>query len=389
MPFQVLEAEAKSILSATTGFIAEAGFTHSLTPARNCTFGCTYCYVPTMGIYGGLKPEDWRHWGQFTTFKTNAPELLRRQLRADQVIYCSPLVDPYQPAEESEQLMPRVFDELTAHPPRIFVIQTRGPLIVRDLGTVAGIIAAHHAARQFFAHHQSRGRPQAVRAALRDARLPPEGDSRFARRQESRPSRRSRRCCRVIPRNWLGLRWKQQTRTSSAMRCMSDPSSRAAPPRATLRSRSAGSTGLSDWLDAEFQAEMAERIGRVVRQCGAAIRHGAGGISMAHTITAHSVLDRLGIRLGTIPRSAVASLNPSQRQRTCASSPGLGGRLRSHRRTEHRGIRALAHVPCPQARRNRARNRRRAAARQRRPRHAGHARNWARSSPKAKAKCRR
>ena len=59
--------------------------------------------------------------------------MLRRQLRADQVIYCSPLVDPYQPAEESEQLMPRVLDELTAHPPRIFVIQTRGPLIVRDL----------------------------------------------------------------------------------------------------------------------------------------------------------------------------------------------------------------------------------------------------------------
>jgi DNA repair photolyase len=49
---------AKSILTKTSGFIAEAGFTHSLSPARNCTFGCTYCYVPTMGVYGGLKPED-------------------------------------------------------------------------------------------------------------------------------------------------------------------------------------------------------------------------------------------------------------------------------------------------------------------------------------------
>src|SRR5580658_165336 len=133
MPFQVLEAKAKSILSKTGGFIAEAGFTHSLTPARNCTFGCTYCYVPTMRLYGGLKPEDWSHWGQFTTFKTNAPELLRRQLRADQVIYCSPLVDPYQPAEESKQLMPHVLDELLERPPKVFVIQTRGPLIVRDL----------------------------------------------------------------------------------------------------------------------------------------------------------------------------------------------------------------------------------------------------------------
>ncbi len=133
MPFRVFHADSKSVLSATTGFIAQAGFTHSLTPARNCTFGCSYCYVPTMGIYGGLKPDDWRHWGQFTTFKSNAPELLRRQLRDGQVIYCSPVVDPYQPVEEAEELMPRILDELIAHPPRVFVIQTRGPLILRDL----------------------------------------------------------------------------------------------------------------------------------------------------------------------------------------------------------------------------------------------------------------
>jgi DNA repair photolyase len=133
MPFQVLESPASSILSATSGYIAEAGFTHSLSPARNCTFGCSYCYVPTLRIYGGLKPDDWRRWGQFTTFKSNAPELLRRQLREHQIIYCSPLVDPYQPAEETGLLMPRVLDELLLRPPRTFVIQTRGPLIVRDL----------------------------------------------------------------------------------------------------------------------------------------------------------------------------------------------------------------------------------------------------------------
>ena len=81
MRFHILQAESKSILSQTSGFIAQAGFTHSLSPARNCTFACTYCYVPTMGIYGGLKPEDWQNWGRFTTFKSNAPDLLRRDLR--------------------------------------------------------------------------------------------------------------------------------------------------------------------------------------------------------------------------------------------------------------------------------------------------------------------
>ena len=124
---------ARSILTKTSGYIAEAGFTHSLSPARNCTFGCTYCYVPTMRIYGGLKPEDWQHWGQFTTFKSNAPELLARELRPTQSIYCSPLVDPYQPAEAQEQMMPRIFEALLKTPPRVFTVQTRGPLILRDL----------------------------------------------------------------------------------------------------------------------------------------------------------------------------------------------------------------------------------------------------------------
>ena len=133
MPFEIHRAEARSILTPTCGFIAEAGFTHSLSPARNCTFGCTYCYVPTMRIYGGLKPADWQHWGRFTTFKANAAALLDKALRADQIIYCSPLVDPYQPAEAEECLMPRLLDAVIARPPRVFVIQTRGPLILRDL----------------------------------------------------------------------------------------------------------------------------------------------------------------------------------------------------------------------------------------------------------------
>lgn len=139
MTFRIYHAEARGILTATSGFIAQAGFTHSLSPAHNCTFGCTYCYVPTMGIYGGLKPEDWQHWGRFTTFKSNAAELLRKSLRPDQIIYCSPLVDPYQPAETEECMMPRVLDAVMAHPPCVFVIQTRGPLILRDLARLQAL----------------------------------------------------------------------------------------------------------------------------------------------------------------------------------------------------------------------------------------------------------
>lgn len=137
MPWRIDRAEARSILSPVTGFLREAGFTHSLTPARNCTFGCSYCYVPTMRVQAGLKPEDWRHWGEGTTFKSNAAELLRRahgrESGAELRIYCSPLTDPYQPAEEEGRAMPGILEAVAERAPAVFVVQTRGPLILRDV----------------------------------------------------------------------------------------------------------------------------------------------------------------------------------------------------------------------------------------------------------------
>ena len=134
--FHIREQPARSISSRTSGFIAEAGFTHSLSPARNCTYGCTYCYVPTMRFQGGLQPEDWRRWGQFTTFKTNAAELLDTPNNT-KTIYCSPVVDPYQPAEVERKLMREVLTALIVNPPRVFTIQTRGPLVTRDIDLLA------------------------------------------------------------------------------------------------------------------------------------------------------------------------------------------------------------------------------------------------------------
>jgi DNA repair photolyase len=141
LPFQILETDARMILSPVSGFLAEAGFTHSLTPARNCLFGCSYCYVPTMRVQAGLRPEDWNHWGERTTFKRNAAALLGRALRESQIVYCSPLTDPYQPAEEQISLMPGLLDAVAGRPPRAFVIQTRGPLILRDIARLRAVAA--------------------------------------------------------------------------------------------------------------------------------------------------------------------------------------------------------------------------------------------------------
>ncbi len=133
MPFRIFETKARSILTPVSGFLACAGFTHSLSPSRNCTFGCSYCYVPTMRLHGGLKPADWAHWGEWTTIKRNAALLLERGLSPGQIIYCSPLTDPYQPAEEEARVMPGILEAIARRPPRVLVIQTRGPLILRDL----------------------------------------------------------------------------------------------------------------------------------------------------------------------------------------------------------------------------------------------------------------
>ena len=130
MPFPIYSEPARSILTQTSGYLAEAGFTHSLSPARNCTYGCSYCYVPTMGIYGGLRNGDVKHWGQYTTFKSNAAELLKKALKPEQVVYCSPLVDPFQPAEAEVDAMTPILEAVAARPPRVFVIQTRSPRVL-------------------------------------------------------------------------------------------------------------------------------------------------------------------------------------------------------------------------------------------------------------------
>ncbi len=280
MPFQVFEAQASSILSATTGFIAEAGFTHSLTPARNCTFGCSYCYVPSMRIYGGLKQEDWRHWGQFTTFKSNAPELLRRQSRPHlskaQAIYCSPLVDPYQPAEEAEQLMPRILDELLLRPPKVFVIQTRGPLIVRDLAQLVqlaqrtslrvsfSITTNRESVRKIFEPHCEAldGRLKAIQE-LRRA-----GITTFATLAPILP---------CDPEELAGIALEATDRD-----IIGDPLHvRSVKPRgATTREAAFAIShrhGFSEWLDPQFQSGVVERIGRTVQRAGRRFAIGTEG----------------------------------------------------------------------------------------------------------------
>jgi DNA repair photolyase len=124
------QINASSIFSTATGFILRGGFAWTCNPYVGCSFGCKYCYA--MFLPQNRRPkEDWGKWFQA---KINAVERARKQARkvAGQALYMSSVTDPYLPAERGLMLTRGILDELVPHQPRL-LIQTRGPLVVRDL----------------------------------------------------------------------------------------------------------------------------------------------------------------------------------------------------------------------------------------------------------------
>jgi DNA repair photolyase len=124
------QINARSIFSPATGFIQRGGFAWTCNPYVGCSFGCIYCYA--MFLPQNRRPkEDWGRWFQA---KINAIELARKQAPkiAGQALYMSSVTDPYLPAERSLLLTRGILEELLPHQPHLLV-QTRGPLVVRDL----------------------------------------------------------------------------------------------------------------------------------------------------------------------------------------------------------------------------------------------------------------
>ncbi len=121
---------ARSIFSPATGFIKRGGFDWTCNPYLGCSFGCTYCYA--MFLPQNRRPKD--EWGKWFQAKSNAVDLAKRQAHkvAGQAVYLSSVTDPYLPAERSLQLTRGILEALMPHQPRLLV-QTRGPLVMRDL----------------------------------------------------------------------------------------------------------------------------------------------------------------------------------------------------------------------------------------------------------------
>jgi DNA repair photolyase len=126
--------KAQSVLNKATGFISAYDFT--LNPYRGCQYGCSYCYAAAFSPNPQMR-EDWGNW---VIVKENAPLIVEKELanwyqkNPDRVpsIYMSSVTDPYQPIEAKEQLTRRLLEVMVKYQP-ILVIQTRSPMITRDI----------------------------------------------------------------------------------------------------------------------------------------------------------------------------------------------------------------------------------------------------------------
>ncbi len=178
---RVFPRMARSILTRTGGYLA--GFTHTLQPYAGCQFSCRYCYVREMAVQRtnpfGLP------WSRWIAPKTNAPELLARAAARGTLararIFCSSATDPYTPLERRLALTRGCLEVMVVHPPAALVVQTRSPLVLRDVallrrlpaGVSFTVTTADETVRRRFEPDSPRvARRIATLAALRAAGVP-------------------------------------------------------------------------------------------------------------------------------------------------------------------------------------------------------------------------
>jgi DNA repair photolyase len=129
---EFIEVEAKSIINHVPG--SYLPFNWTINPYRGCTHACTYCFARSTHTYMDMNAGT--DFESKIVVKVNAPELLRKELRAKrwkgEHIAMGTATDPYQRAEGRYRLMPGIVSMLTEYR-NPFSILTKGTLILRDL----------------------------------------------------------------------------------------------------------------------------------------------------------------------------------------------------------------------------------------------------------------
>ncbi len=120
-------------------------FAWTINPYRGCEFGCHYCYARYTHEF--MEMWDGRDFERKIYAKTNAPELLRAELRAARdrglPIALGTATDPYQPAEMQYGITRRLLEVFAEFDGLEFSITTKSVLILRDLDLLRAISARH------------------------------------------------------------------------------------------------------------------------------------------------------------------------------------------------------------------------------------------------------
>ena len=122
---------SRSILNRGNGFTD--GYDYTLNPASGCVYACGYCYAASFQP----SPDAAKAWGEWVSVKRNALDLLVEQHPAGSLdgkrIYASTVTDPYQPFERKLRLTRGIFEVLAQHHRPKLVVQTRSPIVTRDI----------------------------------------------------------------------------------------------------------------------------------------------------------------------------------------------------------------------------------------------------------------
>ena len=264
--------------------LAEAGFTHSLTPARHCTFGCTYCYVPTMRVRAGSSFRRLATLGAMDNHQAQRGRAAaaRTSSRSDHLLLTAQRSVPARrshgsPDARSPRSRRRQSAQGIRDPDPWSRDRSRHRFAARSRRT-------NRFACQFLGHSRFRQRPSNFRTRLRTDLGTLENRCGVA------IGRNRNICC---DRSDIALRSRGADRTGGssrfrANRCgpiVADPFHVRAVKRAGATTRDAAIAicvrhGWNEWLDPMFQRSIIDRMAALANANGRKFGHGAAGFGL-------------------------------------------------------------------------------------------------------------
>jgi len=133
MTVDIKEIQAKSIIGSTNVPSAD----YVINPYTGCQFACIYCFATFMGRFVG---ESNNNWGNYVHVKTNAVELMQKDIQRlmkknpHPRVVLSTVTDPYQGLEKKYRLTRGVLETFASfkYLGRVGIL-TKSPMVLDDL----------------------------------------------------------------------------------------------------------------------------------------------------------------------------------------------------------------------------------------------------------------